>query len=91
MKPVKNRSRQEIDNRYKWNIEAMYPEESLWEQDFEGQFFAVLFDQCRFGRNGQANRRGGDVFDVHSDADSVIPFRELGIASVDGCIFHESY
>lgn len=35
MKPVKNRSRQEIDNRYKWNIEAMYPEESLWEQDFE--------------------------------------------------------
>ena len=35
MKPVKNRSRQEIDNRYKWNIEAMYPEEGLWEQDFE--------------------------------------------------------
>lgn len=35
MKPVKNQSRQEIDNRYKWNIEAMYPEETRWDQDFE--------------------------------------------------------
>ena len=59
--------------------------------NLKGQFFAVLFDKRCLGRNGQTDRRGGDVFDVHGDADGVIPFRELGIASVDGCVFHESY
>ena len=30
---VKNRS--EIDKKYKWNIEAMYPDESKWDKDIE--------------------------------------------------------
>ena len=34
--------------------------------DLKGQFFAVLFDEGRFGRDGKANRRGSDVFDVHA-------------------------
>ena len=59
--------------------------------DFEGEFFTVLFDQGSFGGDGQANRSSCDVFDVHGNADGVIAFRELRIAGVDGCVFHEGY
>ncbi|WP_444309508.1 hypothetical protein, partial [Megasphaera sp.] len=51
--------------------------------DFEGQFFAVLFDQGGFGRDGQAYRLSGDVFDDHADADGVIAVRELRLAGFD--------
>ena len=29
------KKRDEIDKKYKWNIEAMYPDESKWERDIE--------------------------------------------------------
>ena len=28
------RTREQIDDKYKWNIEDMYPDEELWEKDF---------------------------------------------------------
>ena len=30
----KLKQREEIDDRYKWNIKAMYADEETWEKDF---------------------------------------------------------
>ncbi len=35
MSDKKLKQRNEIPNKYKWNIEAMYPDESLWDKDIE--------------------------------------------------------
>lgn len=30
-----SKKREEIDDKYKWNLEAVYPDEKLWEEDFQ--------------------------------------------------------
>ncbi|MDD7409100.1 MAG: oligoendopeptidase F [Anaerovoracaceae bacterium] len=53
----KVRTRDQIDDRYKWNIADMYPDEDLWEKDFseaekEAEEFAEKYSG-RMGENGK--------------------------------------
>lgn len=76
----KLRQREEIDDRYKWNIAAMYGDEKEWEKDFkESEKMAEEFSaysegfpgrgSSSFGsqRPGQAVDEGGKSLCVFSD------------------------
>ncbi len=68
MTPGKNKTRQEIDPRYQWNIQAMYPVESLWEKDFE-QVTGWIADYP--SRAGTLSRSGRSLLEAFQKKDEL--------------------
>jgi len=50
MSDKKSKPRSQVDAKYKWNIEAMYPDESVWDQDYE-KVSRMAEDFVRFSGN----------------------------------------
>ena len=55
--------RSEIDQKFKWDIEAMYPDESLWEKDLE----ECMQEASNFSRfKGKITESAHTLYDARS-------------------------
>ncbi len=62
------KKREEIDKKYKWNIEAMYPTEDLWQKDIDN----VLSRTDKFTEyQGRLTESGETLFNALSEKDYI--------------------
>ncbi len=64
----KTLTREQIDKKYKWNIEAMYPDEAKWDEDFE-KALDMAKDYSRFA--GHLTDSAATLLSAYKERDNI--------------------